>query len=150
VNLEQAFVRPGLIRERDFIRDFAIAQTLPGPAFVNLTALCGVRLGGIRIAVAGIALVLLPGIIAITAALAFLSTSDPWVTRLFHGVLVGAVGVLAATFTRGAARFRGAFDAAIAAATLVLIVVGVPMIVAVLAAGTAGVLRHRWAKETLP
>lgn len=150
MNLEAAFVRPGLIRERDFIRDFAIAQTLPGPAFVNLTALCGMRLGGVRIAVAGIALVLLPGLIAISAALAFLSTSEPWVTRLFAGILVGAVGVLAASFARGAARMRGLFDAALAAATLVLVVVGVPMVVAVLTAGTVGVLRHRWSQETLP
>lgn len=51
-NLEAAFVRTGLLREEDFFRDLAISQTLPGPAFVNLTALCGMRLGGLGLAAA--------------------------------------------------------------------------------------------------
>jgi chromate transport protein ChrA len=149
-HLEAAFVRTGLIREQDFIRDFAIAQTLPGPGFLNLSALCGMRLGGVRVAFAAIVLVLLPGVIAMALALAYLSTSEPWVTRLFQGILVGAVGVLAASFVRGSRRMRGTFDAALAAATLLLIAFGVPMIAAVVAVGIAGVLRYRWTPQTLP
>jgi hypothetical protein len=75
INLYAAFVRAGLIREQDFVRDLAIAQTLPGAGFVNLTALCGMRLGGVRIAVIGLALVLLPGLLAIVAAMVFVSTN---------------------------------------------------------------------------
>ena len=149
-SLEAAFVRPGLLREHDFIRDLAIAQTLPGPAMVNLAALCGMRLGGVRVAVAATVLVLLPGLVAVTAALAWLNATDPWVARLFHGILVGAVGVAAASFWRGAGRLRGGFAPSLAAATLLVIAAGVPMFVAVLGAGAAGVVRYRWSAQTLP
>jgi len=149
-SLEAAFVRPGLLHERDFIRDLAIAQTLPGPAMVNLAALCGMRLGGVRVAVAATVLVLLPGLVAVTAALAWLNATDPWVARLFHGILVGAVGVAAASFWRVAGRLRGSFGPSLAAATLLVIAVGVPMFVAVLGAGAVGVVRYRWSAQTLP
>ena len=150
VNLESAFVRSGPIREQDFMRDLAIAQTLPGPGFVNLAALCGMRLGGVRVAVAGIVLVLLPGLVSVVAVLAFLSTGEPWVARLFHGVLIGAVGVLAASFVRMARRLRRWSDALLTSLTLVLIVAGTPMVAAVLLVGTIGVLRYRWSRLTLP
>ena len=150
VNLEAAFVRPGLLRERDFIRDLAIAQTLPGAAMVNLAALCGMRLGGVRVAASGTVLLLIPGLVSIIAALAWLSTDEPWVARLFHGILVGAVGVAMSSYWRGAGRLSGWFAPALAAATFVLIAAGVPMAFTVLAAGTAGVLRHRWSAQTLP
>lgn len=147
VNLHAAFVRTGLIREQDFVRDLAIAQTLPGAGFVNVTALCGMRLGGVRIAVAGLALVLLPGLLAIVAAMAFVSTDDAWVTRLFHGIIVGAVGMLGGGLARLSRGLRGAFDAALAISTLALIVAGVPLVVTVLVVGSAGVMRYRWAPE---
>lgn len=150
VSLEAAFVRTGLLDERDFMRDFAIAQSLPGPAMVNLTALCGMRLGGVRVAAAAVALVLLPGLVAVGAALAWLSPEDPWVGRLFHGILVGAVGVAAASFWRGAGRLAGWSAPVLAAATLLLIAAGLPMIAAVLGVGAVGVVRYRWSPQTLP
>lgn len=149
-NLEAAFVRTGLLREEDFFRDLAISQTLPGPAFVNLTALCAMRLGGLGLAAIAVVLVLLPGLVTIVAALAWLSTGDPWVARLFHGILVGAVGVLAASLWRSARRLNGPFAASLAAATLLLMAVGVPMIVAVLGVGAVGVVRYRSTAQTLP
>jgi chromate transport protein ChrA len=149
-SLEAAFVRPGLVPERDFMRDLAIAQTLPGAAVVNLAALCGMRLGGVRLAIAAVGLILLPGLVAIVAALAWLSTADPWVARLFHGILVGAVGVASAAFWRGASRLGGWFAPSLAAATFLLIAAGLPMVVAVLGVGAAGVARYRWSAQTLP
>lgn len=150
VNLESAFVRTGLIREHDFMRDLAIAQTLPGAAMVNLAALCGMRLGGVRVAAAGTALVLLPALVAIIVALIWLSTEDPWVARLFHGILVGAVGVAVASFWRSAIRLRGPFAPTLAALTLLLIAAGVPMIAVVFGIGSIGVARYRWSAQTLP
>lgn len=150
VNLEAAFVRTGMLREDEFIRDLAIAQTLPGPGFVNLTALCGMRLGGVRVALAGIVLVLLPGLVAVVLALRYLSPTDAWVARTFHGILIGAVGVLAASFWRGSRRLRGTFDAAVACGVLVLIALGLPMLAAVIGVGLVGVVRHRFARESLP
>lgn len=150
VNLEAAFVRTGMLREDDFIRDLAIAQTLPGPGFVNLTALCGMRLGGVRVALAGIVVVLLPGLVAVVLALAFLTPTDAWVARTFHGILIGAVGVLAASFWRGSRRLRGTLDAFVSAIALLLLAAGIPMTAAVAVAGTIGILRHRLARESLP
>ncbi|GAC1487831.1 MAG: hypothetical protein NVS1B1_03920 [Candidatus Limnocylindrales bacterium] len=149
-SLEAAFVRPGLLRQEDFIRDLAISQTLPGAAFVNLTALCSMRLGGLPFTVMALALVFLPGVVAIVAALAWLSTSDPWVTHFFRGILVGGVGVLAASFWSSARRRRGSFAVSLAAAMLLLMVFGVPMIVVVLLVGTAGVVGYRRSPQTLP
>ncbi len=149
-SLEATFVRTGLLREQDFMRDLAIAQTLPGAAVVNLAALCGMRLGGVRLAFAATALILLPGLIAIVAALAWLSTSEPWVARLFHGILIGAVGVASAAFWRGASRLGGWFAPLIAAATFLLIAAGLPMFLVVLGVGAVGVARYRWSAQTLP
>lgn len=149
-SLEGAFVRSGLLREEDFSRDLAIANTLPGAAFVNLTALCAMRLGGLRLTIAAIALIFLPGVVAVVAALAWLSTSEPWVTHFFRGILVGGVGVLAAAFWRSAVRLRGSFAASLAAATLLLMVVGAPMIGAVLLVATVGVIGYRRSPQTLP
>ena len=148
--LEAAFVRSGLLRQEDFSRDLAIANTLPGAAFVNLTALCGMRLGGLRLTLAAITLIFLPGVVAMVAALAWLSTSEPLVTHFFRGILIGAVGVLAAAFWKSAVRLRGSFAASLAAATLLLITVGVPMVVAVLLVATAGVVGYRRSPQTLP
>ncbi|HUQ17857.1 MAG TPA: chromate transporter [Candidatus Saccharimonadales bacterium] len=148
--LEAAFVRTGLLRAEDFTRDLAIANTLPGPAFVNLTALCAMRLGGLRLTVAAITLIFLPGVIATVAALAWLSTSEPWVAHFFRGILVGAVGVLAAAFWKSAIRLRGSFAASLAAATLLLVAAGAPMIAAVLVVAAVGVVGYRRSPQTLP
>lgn len=147
-HLYDRFVRPGLIAEDDFMRDLAITQTLPGPGFVNLTAHCGMRLGGWPMAIAATALVLLPGLVAIVAALALLSGDEPWVGGFFHGILIGAVAVLAASFMRLAAvRLRGASEIALALATLLLVVAGVPLVAVVAALLVAGAW---WYHATAP
>lgn len=149
-NLEATFVRTGLVPEDKFIRDLAIAQTLPGPPFVNLTMLTAMRLGGVRLALAALGLILLPGTVAVVLALAFLSMSDPWVARVLHGILVGAVGVMSATFIRQSRRLRGMFAAALATATLLLLVAGVSIFETVLIVGVIGVVRYRFAPQSLP
>ncbi len=147
-NLHRVFVRDGLIPEDLFMRDLAVTQTLPGPGFVNLTVLCGMRLGGWRMGLAAGALVLGPGLVAIALALAFLSGEEPWVARFLHGILVGAVGALAAAFIRLASRRgRSVFDASLAAATLLLIVAGVPLFAAILLTGVVGATRYRMRPE---
>jgi chromate transport protein ChrA len=148
--LEDAFVRSGLIEEKAFFRDYAVSSTLPGPTFVNLAALCGMRLGGVRVALAAIVLLLAPGLVAVILVLAFLDPSELWVRHLFNGILVGAVGVVASQYVRRAGRMSGLIDAALAAATLVLIAVGVPMYAAVLGVLGAGVLWYRDRPLTLP
>jgi chromate transport protein ChrA len=148
--LEDAFVRSGLIEEKAFFRDYAVSSTLPGPTFVNLAALCGMRLGGVRIALAAIVLILLPGLLAVILALAFLPPSEAWVRHLFNGIIVGAVGVIASQYIRRARRMRGAIDGILASVTLLLIAIGAPIILAVLPVLAAGVLWYRTRQLTLP
>ena len=148
--LEDAFVPSGLIEEKVFFRDYAVSSTLPGPTFVNLAALCGMRLGGVRLALTAIVLLLLPGLVAVILVLAFLSPNEPWVRHLFNGILVGAVGVTASQLFRRAGRSRGVFDAALAAATLLLIAGGAPMYAAVLGVLAVGLLWYRTRPLTLP
>jgi chromate transport protein ChrA len=148
--LEDAFVRGGLIDEKTFFRDYAVSSTLPGPTFVNLAALCGMRLGGVRVALAAIVLLLAPGLAAVILVLVFLNPTEPWVRHLFNGILVGAVGVVAAQYVRRARRMSGLVDASIAAATLVLIAVGAPMYAAVLGVLALGVLWYRNRPLSLP
>lgn len=149
-NLEAAFVRTGLLRPEDFMRDLAIAQTLPGPGFVNLTAHCGMRLGGVRMALVGLGLVLLPGAVAVVLVLAFLSTDAPWVAGFLRGILVGAVGLLASSHVRASRRVRGLFDATLAAAALLLLVLGVPLVAAMAVVGAIGAVRYRATPQSLP
>jgi len=148
--LENAFVRSGLIEEKDFFRDYAVSSTLPGPTFVNLAALCGMRLGGVRLALTAIVLLLAPGLVAVILVLAFLSPNEPWVQHLFNGVIVGGIGVSGTQLVRRAKRSRGLAEALLASATLVLIALGAPMIVAVLGTLAAGVLWYRTRPLTLP
>lgn len=149
-NLEAMFVRTGLIAEDDFMRDLAVSQTLPGPTFVSLTVLCGMRLGGVRLAFLALALVMLPGIVAVILALAYLSPTDAWVARLFNGIVIGGVSVMGAQLWQRSQRLGGPFAAAISVALLLLIAFGAPMVAAVLAVGVIGVLRYRWSRMTLP
>ena len=148
--LENAFVPSGLIEEKDFFRDYAVSSTLPGPTFVNLAALCGMRLGGVRLALTAIVLLLAPGLVAVILVLAFLSPSDPWVRHLFNGFLVGAIGVTASQLVRRAGRAGGVVEATLSAATLTLIALGAPLYVAVLGVLAAGVLWYRSRPLTLP
>ncbi len=149
-NLEAAFVRTGRLRQQDFFRDLAVSQTLPGPGFVNMTALCGMRLGGVPLALGAVALVLLPGLIVVVLALMFLSADAPHVAGFLRGVLVGAVGVLAASFVRVSRRVRRGFDALVAVAVLLLVIAGVPLVASVAAVGAAGVLFYRSSAQPLP
>ena len=150
-NLYATFVRSGLIREEQFMRDLAITQTMPGAPFVNLTTLCGLRLGGWRTATVGLALVLLPGIVTIALAMAYLSGSETWVERFFHGILIGAVGVLGGSFVHlSATRVRTTFDVALALAAFFLVIADVPLFVVVPLVGAVGTLRYRLVSRDAP
>lgn len=146
--LHRAFVRSGWIREDLFLRDFAATQVLPGATFVNLIVLCGMRLHGIRMGLAGLALVALPGAVSIVAAMLYLSGTDPRLERVLHGVLIGAVAALFATFIRSAREgVRSRSDSVLATGTLLLMIVGVPLVVTIPVAAMAGIW---WRRSGLP
>lgn len=143
-NLHAAFVARGLITEEQFMRDFAVTQTMPGAPFLNQAALCGLRLSGLPMAFLGVFVLLVPGVVTIVLAMAFLSSSDAWVGRVFHGILVGAVGVLAATLVRSTARnIRDLFAFAVAVATALLSLAGMPLVVTIFVILSAGIAIDR-------
>jgi chromate transporter len=141
--LHAAFVRNGWITEDLFLRDFAQANVLPGAGFANLIALCGFRLRGVPMAIAGLALATLPGTVLIVGAMFFLSGSDPHVVGALRGVVVGAVGLLFAAFVRLSRTVRSRSDVAFVTATLLLTIAGVPLVVTILVVGGLGIWRYR-------
>lgn len=142
--LHHAFVRSGWIPEEVFLRDFAMAQVLPGPNFSNTSLLCGLRLGGLRLGLAGWAALMLPGCIAMIVAMTLVSGADPTMARALHGVIAGAAGVITATALRLVrTSVRSAADGLAAVAAFVLMVLGVPLLVTLAVAGGFGVWARR-------
>ena len=116
------------IEEPLLLRDYALAQILPGSTFIGFTILTGLRLGGPPMGVAVAALVFLPGTIAIIAAMVLLTPTDPRVAGLFHGVLIGSVGSFLAGWVRASrSGVRSCEDALLATAALTLTVAKVPL-----------------------
>jgi chromate transporter len=142
--LYEAFVRTGWISQEVFLADYAKTMVLPGASFVNLTFLCGWRIGGLPMAVAGTALVFLPGTVAILAATVYLVADDPRIAGLLHGILVGAVALLIATVARmSRAAITSASAAVLALASLGLTLAEVPLVVTVLLTGAIGLWWYR-------
>ena len=149
--LHEGFVRGGWISEDVFLADYAKTMVLPGASFVNLTFLCGFRIGGLPIAIAGTILVFLPGTIAIAVATAILASGDPRVAGLLHGILIGAVAVLTTMVmrvARGATRTTSGLLLALGA--YVLMVASVPLIATVLVIGGIGLWWLRPGPEAMP
>lgn len=120
--------RMGWIEEPILLRDYALAQILPGSTFIGFTILTGLRLGGPPMGAAVAALVFLPGTIAIIAAMVLLPAADPRVAGLFHGVLIGSVGSFLAGYLRASrSGVASRADGVLATAALALTVAHVPL-----------------------
>jgi chromate transporter len=145
--LYEAFVRSGWIPEQLFLADYAKTSVLPGASFVNLTFMCGWRLGGLPLAIAGTALVFLPGAVAIFAAASVLIVDDPRIAGLLHGILVGAVALL---ITMTARMARGTLDsissAVLALGSMALTLAQVPLVVTVPLVAAIGIWWYRPAR----
>lgn len=142
--LYEAFVRTGWISEETFLADYAKTLVLPGASFVNLTYLCGWRIRGFPMAVAGCVLVFLPGTVAILVATVLLVDGDPRVAGLLHGILVGAVALLITMIARLSRSAVGSVSAAVLAlGSLTLMLAAVPLIVTVPLIGAIGIWWYR-------
>lgn len=145
--LYEAFVRTGWISQEVFLADYAKTMVLPGASFVNLTFLCGWRIGGLPIAIAGSVLVFLPGTVAILVATVYLVADDPRIAGLLHGILVGAVALLITTVVRLSRTAITSVSAAVLAlGSLGLTLAGVPLLVTVLVIGAIGLWWYRPAR----
>ncbi len=87
-----------LTRE-EFVEDWAVAQTLPGPNVVNLSLMIGSRYFGWRGALAGVAgMLVCPLIVVLCLALVYTRyADDPQVAGALRGMGAVAAGLITAT-----------------------------------------------------
>lgn len=87
-----------LTRE-EFVEDWAVAQTLPGPNVVNLSLMIGSRYFGWRGALAGVAgMLVCPLIVVLCLALVYTRfAGDPQVAGALRGMGAVAAGLITAT-----------------------------------------------------
>jgi chromate transporter len=149
--LHRTFVDGGWIPEQVFLSDYAKSTVLPGASFVNLTFLCGLRIGGFPTAIIGTILVFLPGTVAIVAATIVLSAPDPRVDGLLHGILVGAVAVFALMLIRLRSAAMTSSSARLLALTaFAMTIAAVPLVVIVVVIGGVGLYWYRPRRDAAP
>lgn len=93
----RAVLARGWLSERDFAEDYTLAQLTPGPNGVNLAAMVGARLGGLRGAGMAVAGIMTPGLIAMLALSALLGGAghlSPTLQSALRGAACGALAIL--------------------------------------------------------
>jgi len=92
---EDAVVRDhGWLSDDEFGEVLTVAQLLPGPNLVNLSAYLGYRLVGVIGAVAGILCLCLPGAALAVALSGVLALDRPWVQAPLRGMAVAGIVLL--------------------------------------------------------
>ena len=92
---EDAVVRErGWLSEEEFSEVLTVAQLLPGPNLVNLSAYLGYRLVGIAGALLGILCLCLPGAVLAVAVSSVLAVDHPWVQAPLRGMAVAGIVLL--------------------------------------------------------
>ena len=92
---EDAVVRErGWLSEDEFSEVLTVAQLLPGPNLVNLSAYLGYRLVGIGGALIGIVCLCLPGAVLAVAVSSVLDVDHPWVQAPLRGMAVSGIVLL--------------------------------------------------------
>lgn len=87
------------LTQDEFVEDWAIAQTMPGPSVINMSMIVGGRYFGLPGAMAALSgMLLLPLIIVLMLALAYGSFADSArLTGALHGMAAVSAGMIAAT-----------------------------------------------------
>jgi chromate transporter len=111
---QDAFVlRRSWLDHEAFLEALGLAQILPGPTVVNLSAILGYRLRGWSGAAVGVACVVIPGAVMIVAlaALYFGGTPAAVAGPVGRGVSAASVGIAVATVIRlrGGVRDAGGY-----------------------------------------
>jgi len=133
---EDAVVRDrGWLSDAEFDEVLTVAQLLPGPNLVNLSAYLGYRLVGVLGAVGGILCLCLPGAALAVALSGVLALDRPWVQAPLRGMAVAGIVLLLLFLWRRLPGLGHTVDPATPASTRVRLARGV-----VLAAVAASVL----------
>ncbi len=90
---QDAVVREkGWISEDEFFELVTVAQLVPGPNLINLSAYISNRLfGRFWVSVLGVLALALPGALLGVALVAVLNTKDPHIARIFQGFSFGSI-----------------------------------------------------------
>ena len=123
---EDAVVRDhGWLSDDEFGEVLTVAQLLPGPNLVNLSAYLGYRLVGVLGAVGGILCLCLPGAALAVALSGVLALDRPWVQAPLRGMAVAGIVLLLLFLWRRLPGLGNTVDPATPASTRVRVVRGV-------------------------
>ena len=136
---EEVVVRErGWLTPDEFAEVLTVAQLLPGPNLVNLSAYLGYRLVGPVGTVLGILCLCLPGAALAVALSGVLAVERPWVQAPLRGMAVAGIVLLLAFLWRRLPGLASTADPVRSAPTRVRVVRGV-LLAGVAAATLAGV-----------
>lgn len=138
--------RRGWMTQEEFVEEWAVAQTMPGPNVVNLSLVIGNRCFGLSGALAALAgMLLVPSLVVLALASVYaLFASDPRVAGALRGMAAVTAGMVVATGVKMAASLRRhplplAVTATLALLAIVaLAVLRLPMLPVLLALGGIG------------
>ena len=135
---EDAVVRDrGWLSAAEFDEVLTVAQLLPGPNLVNLSAYLGYRLVGVAGALLGIVCLCLPGAVLAVALSGLLAVDRPWVQAPLRGMAVSGIVLLLMFLWRRLPGLGSTADPAVLASTRIRVARGV-LLAAVAAAVLAG------------
>ncbi|MTV52594.1 chromate transporter [Massilia buxea] len=138
--------------QEDFIEEWALAQTMPGPNVVNLSLVIGNRYFGLRGACAALlGMLLVPSLVVLALATAYARfAANPHVAGALRGMAAVTAGMIAATGIKLAASLhRHPLPLPLTASVAVLAIVGLaflrlPMLLVLAVLGGLGcVLTYR-------
>ena len=135
---EDAVVRDrGWLSAAEFDEVLTVAQLLPGPNLVNLSAYLGYRLVGVAGALLGIVCLCLPGAVLAVALSGLLAVDRPWVQAPLRGMAVSGIVLLLMFLWRRLPGLGSTADPAVLASTRIRVARGV-LLAAVATAVLAG------------
>jgi len=135
---EDAVVRDrGWLSASEFDEVLTVAQLLPGPNLVNLSAYLGYRLVGVPGALLGIVCLCLPGAVLGVALSGVLAVNHPWVQGPLRGMAVSGIVLLLMFLWRRLPGLGSTADPEVPASTRVRVARGI-LLAAVGAAILAG------------
>jgi chromate transporter len=135
---EDAVVRErGWLNDEEFSEVLTVAQLLPGPNLVNLSAYLGYRLVGPLASVLGIVCLCLPGSMLAVALSGMLALERPWIQAPLRGMAVAGIVLLLLFLWRRLPGLASTVESLTAAPTRVRVVRGV-LLASVAAAVLAG------------
>jgi chromate transporter len=123
---EDAVVRErGWLSDEEFAEVLTVAQLLPGPNLVNLSAYLGYRLVGPLASVLGVVCLCLPGSVLAVALSGVLGLERPWVQAPLRGMAVAGIVLLLLFLWRRLPGLASTVDPGTPARTRVRVVRGV-------------------------